>query len=612
MLADLKAPRKTFKDQIKQLHPSCASGALTKLSTPGVEYVECILGCFCKVTCCLPLHSPASACSLTGFSCEQEIVEELQSLAHGHGKTSSKKEESKKTITNDWLKDEALPALREPTLRLLLALEPRGDPAASRTSGTGGRAAVSGGEGATVSNMASVPRAGGGSGAGGGASPSTGEEGGVRDGHGDTETENDDDAEASGGESQGAVQHGEGGQDRGGGGQYARGGTGRAAAAEGIVQWSAGEDAAFSSQHLAEVLLASFATMEAMRDFLNRLKNRSEAFIPVQFPPQPGGARVNSLEQIAAKIAECKPEQVASAGQLLSWLTMNKKLLLSKDNLRAAMATRSIRYVSRDKIDALLKKVVTSWPHTTRGAQMGNVELERAATAAQDPAGAGSPAAVHSHPAGSDSPEDSDGEARASSSSVAIDSSSLGKRSLEAGHGSAPSGNGVRRSGGEGGVGGEGGASSRSGGVGSVGAGGGGGGGETPETDDEGESSGDRDAAHDASRANGSEPVTFSSEHLAQVLCAALRTKVAMKALVRDVKAKDDAFRMVQQSSQADGAYTNMQIAETIAKCRPAQVSNASELLSWLVKVCHVSLACRCGTTVWGGNIFVDNVVLVI
>ena len=120
------------------------------------------------------------------------------------------------------------------------------------------------------------------------------------------------------------------------------------------------------------------------------------------------------------------------------------------------------------------------------------------------------------------------------------------------------------------------------------------------------------DAAHDASRANGSESVTFSAEHLAHVLCAALRTKVAMKALVRDVKAKDDAFRMVQQSSQADGSYTNMQIAETIAKCRPAQVSNASELLSWLVKVRHVSLACRCGTTVWGGNIFVDNVVLVI
>jgi len=110
------------------------------------------------------------------------------------------------------------------------------------------------------------------------------------------------------------------------------------------------------------------------------------------------------------------------------------------------------------------------------------------------------------------------------------------------------------------------------------------------------------DAAHDASKATVGESVTFSSEHLAHVLCAALRTKVAMKALVRDVKATSDAFRMVQQSSQADGLYTNMQIAETIAKCRPAQVSNASDLLSWLVKVRHVSLACGCWTTVRGGG----------
>ena len=120
------------------------------------------------------------------------------------------------------------------------------------------------------------------------------------------------------------------------------------------------------------------------------------------------------------------------------------------------------------------------------------------------------------------------------------------------------------------------------------------------------------DAAHDAPRANGGESVTFSSEHLAHVLCAALHTKVAMKALVRDVKAKGDAFRMVQQSSQAEGSYTNLQIAEAIAKCRPAHVSNASELLSWLVKVRHVGLACGCWTTVCGGKGFVENVVLVI
>ena len=106
------------------------------------------------------------------------------------------------------------------------------------------------------------------------------------------------------------------------------------------------------------------------------------------------------------------------------------------------------------------------------------------------------------------------------------------------------------------------------------------------------------------------EQMEASPCHLAQSISLTssvqpLHTKVAMKALVRDVKAKGDAFRMVQLSSQADdGSYTNMQIAETIAKCRPAQVSNASELLSWLVKVCHVSLACGCGTTVGGGERF--------
>jgi hypothetical protein len=280
--------------------------------------------------------------SLTGFPCEQEIVEELQSLAHGHGKKSSMKEESKKTITNDWLEDKALPALREPTLRLLLALESRADPAATSTSGTGGGAAVSGGEEATVSNIASVAGAGGGSGAGGGVTcPSTSGGGGVGDGSNDTATEDDDDAE--------------------------------------------------------------------------ELSEKALVFLP---------------------------------------------------------------------------------------AEPAKYTVE--------------------HPA---------------------------RRRASAEEGARPV-----------------------------------------------------DAAHDASRANVGESVTFSSEHLAHVLCAALRTKMAMKALVRDVKAKDNAFRMVQQSSQADGSYTNMQIAGTIATCRPAHVSNASELLSWLVKVCHVSLACGCGTTVRGGG----------
>jgi len=61
----------------------------------------------------------------------------------------------------------------------------------------------------------------------------------------------------------------------------------------------------------------------------------------------------------------------------------------------------------------------------------------------------------------------------------------------------------------------------------------------------------------------------------------------AMKRLVQDVKAKSDAFRPVQLSSQANGgAYTREQIAARIVECRPPQVdSSAGALLLWLVKV---------------------------
>ena len=55
-MSEVKAPRETIKAQIKQLHPSFASGALKKLSTPGVDYVECILVCFCKVGCAVAAH----------------------------------------------------------------------------------------------------------------------------------------------------------------------------------------------------------------------------------------------------------------------------------------------------------------------------------------------------------------------------------------------------------------------------------------------------------------------------------------------------------------------------------------------------------------------------
>ncbi len=84
----------------------------------------------------------------------------------------------------------------------------------------------------------------------------------------------------------------------------------------------------------------------------------------------------------------------------------------------------------------------------------------------------------------------------------------------------------------------------------------------------------------------------FSSQLLADVLCAALPTKLAMKDLVQAVKAKrKEAFKSVQLSSKADGAYSNTQVAERIAECKPDHVTDAEGLLSWLIKVRDV-VAC--------------------
>ncbi len=79
----------------------------------------------------------------------------------------------------------------------------------------------------------------------------------------------------------------------------------------------------------------------------------------------------------------------------------------------------------------------------------------------------------------------------------------------------------------------------------------------------------------------------FSSQLLADVLCAALPTKVAMKDLLQAVKAKrKEAFKSVQLSSKADGGtYSNIEIAKRIAECKPDQVTDAEGLLSWLIKV---------------------------
>ena len=85
----------------------------------------------------------------------------------------------------------------------------------------------------------------------------------------------------------------------------------------------------------------------------------------------------------------------------------------------------------------------------------------------------------------------------------------------------------------------------------------------------------------------------FGSQHLALVLRAAYPSKVAMRKLVQEVKAKSEAFKAVQLSSQANGGkYSPEQIAAKIAECRPEQVASAAQLLSWLT-VRHTPKAVR-------------------
>ena len=86
--------------------------------------------------------------------------------------------------------------------------------------------------------------------------------------------------------------------------------------------------------------------------------------------------------------------------------------------------------------------------------------------------------------------------------------------------------------------------------------------------------------------------VSFSSKHLADVLCAAFSTMQAMKGCLQTVQSKSEAFKTVQMSSKADGQYSKEQIAASISKCTPDSVTNAQELLSWL-KVSAIEYYCE-------------------
>ena len=83
--------------------------------------------------------------------------------------------------------------------------------------------------------------------------------------------------------------------------------------------------------------------------------------------------------------------------------------------------------------------------------------------------------------------------------------------------------------------------------------------------------------------ASAGENGAFGSQHLACVLSAAVASLKDMKDLLTYVKTKSEAFQGVKLSCKSDGTYSKMQIAERIAECTPEGVTNAEELLSWLV-----------------------------
>jgi hypothetical protein len=83
------------------------------------------------------------------------------------------------------------------------------------------------------------------------------------------------------------------------------------------------------------------------------------------------------------------------------------------------------------------------------------------------------------------------------------------------------------------------------------------------------------ESAQHSSHAAGAEGGgSFSSQHLACVLSAAMPIKMNMTKLVRDLK---------DTSKEAFKGWTQASTAENIAKCRPGGVKDAAGLLYWLV-----------------------------
>ena len=169
-----------------------------------------------------------------------------------------KKEGGKTEVTKDWLEETGIKALRDPTLRLLLDLEPTGHQAVPQTGGD--TESDSGQDDAKSNTPAKQPA--------GDASPAA---------------------------------------------SNRRQSNGPAAAAA-----AAAAAADFSSGHLAAFLSAAFSNEEDMKGLVQDLKKTNTALKTGLVFPTVDGAY--SIEETAASIAEQRPDQVTNPAELLLWL----------------------------------------------------------------------------------------------------------------------------------------------------------------------------------------------------------------------------------------------------------------------------------------------------
>jgi hypothetical protein len=268
---------------------------------------------------------------------------------------------------------------------------------------------------------------------------------------------------------------------------------------------------------------------------------------------------IRRWESTRRNLANAAPTRyVCVLAESLTLLVMLQVKLLQRAHLEAALSAAGIKHVTRDTVDVLCKKIIESWA----GARKSGDSMAEQQHSRQAGGDSGDTAVSRQHTDSGHSMQDGDleradesGNSRQQSPAAADGGASLASTfadddktlpdSCEVFTSREASPLAVREAG-----------------------------------------DGSPAAAGTGEPVEAAGDVSFGSEHLAEVLHAALPTKVAMKELVNALKAKDAAaFREVQLSSRSEGLYSTRQIADKVAGCKPGQVAGAAELLRWLIKV---------------------------